>query len=161
ARVDRLGPPPYRVRAWARGYEEATRSGVVPGATPLRLRLERPATIAVTVTEPGGGKAAGATVLAAGTGLWPARSTTPHQEGPARIGGLHGGVYDLRAQLGDLVSRTEVAVPVQRGETKQVELALQPGKRVRVIVTDGEGDMAPPIKDADVVLVEEGLSSFP
>jgi hypothetical protein len=161
ARVDRLGPPPYRVRAWARGYDEVIRAGVVPGAVPLRLRLERPAALAVSVVEADGTPAAGATILAAGTGLWPARSTVAGPDGASRIGGLHGGVYDLKARLGDRVSRTELAVPVQRGEVKAVKLTLAPGRRVRVIVTDGEGEGAPPIKDADVVLVEEGLSSFP
>src|SRR5262249_12671805 len=41
------------------------------------------------------------------------------------------------------------------------KLTLEPGRRVLVTVTDGEGADAPPIKDASVVLVEEGLSSFP
>jgi len=36
ARVDRLGPPPYRVRASARGFADALRTGVVPGQAPLR-----------------------------------------------------------------------------------------------------------------------------
>lgn len=161
ARVDRLGPAPYRVRAWAKGYDEVSRSGVVPGAAPLRLRLERPATLVVTVVEPDGRPAAGATILAAGTGLWPARSTVTDAAGAARLGGLRGGVFDLQAHLGDEVSRTELAVAVKRGEVKEVKLTLEPGKRVRVLVTDGEGEGAPPVKDASVVLVEEGLSSFP
>jgi len=163
ARVDRLGPAPYRVRAWAKGYDEVTRAGVVPGAAPLRIRLERPAAIAVTVVEPDGKPAAGATVLAAGTGLWPARSTVADAQGAARIGGLRGGVFDLKARLGDEVSRTELAVPVKRGEVKEVKLTLEPGRRVRVVVTDGDGDGdgAPPVKDAAVVLAEEGLTSFP
>jgi protocatechuate 3,4-dioxygenase beta subunit len=161
ARVDRLGPAPYRVRVWAKGYDEVTRSGVVPGATPLRIRLERPAALTVTVVEPDGKPAAGATVLAAGTGLWPARSTVADAQGTAHIGGLRGGVFDLKAKLGDEVSRTELAVPVKRGEVKEVKLTLEPGRRVRVVVTDGDGDGAPPVKDAAVVLAEEGLTSFP
>ena len=161
ARVDRLGPAPYRVRAWAKGYDEVSRTGVVPGATPLRIRLERPATLAVTVVEPDGRPAVGATILAAGTGLWPARSTVTDAAGTARLGGLRGGVFDLQAHLGDEISRTELAVAVKRGEVKEVKLTLEPGERVRVIVTDGEGEGAPAIKDANVVLVEEGLSSFP
>jgi hypothetical protein len=160
-RVDRLGPPPYRVRAWARGYDEVVRAGVSPTATPLRIRLERPAALAVTVVDKDGHPAAGATVLAAGTGLWPARSTVADDQGAARITGLRGGGYDLKAQRGDDVSRTELAVAVKRGETKAVTLTLEPGKRVRVLVTDGDGDGAPPVRDASVVLVEEGLSSFP
>jgi hypothetical protein len=164
ARADRLGPAPYRVRAWARGYDETLRTGVVPGASPLRIRLERPGGLTVTVVAAGGEPAVGATVLAAGTGLWPARSTDTGEGGVAHIGGLHGGVYDLKAQRGDEVSRTELAVPVKRGEAREVKLILEPGKRVRVTVTDGEdqgGGGAPPLEDADVVLVEEGLSSFP
>lgn len=161
ARVDRLGPAPYRVRVWAKGFDEVTKSGVVPAATPLRIRLERPAALTVTVVEADGKPAAGATVLAAGTALWPARSTVTDDAGSARLGGLHGGVYDLKATRGDQVSRTELAVPVKRGEVKEVKLTLEAGRRVRVLVTDGDGEDAPPIKDAAVVLAEEGLTSFP
>jgi hypothetical protein len=161
ARVDRLGTPPYHVRVWSPGYEEVQKGGVVPGPTPLRIRLERPAAIAVSVVDAEGKPAPGATVLAAGTGLWPARSTTTGDDGGARIGGLRGGVYDLKAHLGDQVSRTELALPVKRGEVKEVKLTLEPGRRVRVVVGDGEGDDAPPVKDAGVVLAEEGLTSFP
>jgi protocatechuate 3,4-dioxygenase beta subunit len=161
ARVDRLGPPPYRVRAWAQGYDDVIKTGVVPGPTPLRIRLERPAAIAVHVVKSDGSPAPGATVLAAGSGLWPARSAVADAQGSTRIGGLRGGVYDLKARLGDDVSRTELALPVKRGESKEVTLKLEPGRRVRVTVTDGEGKDAPPIHEANVVLVEEGLSSFP
>ena len=168
ARVDRLGPPPYRVRAWARGYERGR---------PRRRRRSawrpRPCASAPSgrppwpsrSSSPDGRRppAAGVLRLAASTGLWPARQHARRRssEGAARIGGLHGGVYDLKAQLGEEVSRTELAVAVQRGEVREVKLTLEPGKRVRVLVTDGEGEGAPPIRDASVVLVEEGLSSFP
>jgi Carboxypeptidase regulatory-like domain/PDZ domain len=161
ARVDRLGPPPYRVRASARGFEETVRTGVVPGPAPLRLRLERPAALEVTVVDEAGRPAAGALVLAAGSGLWPSRSAAADDHGAVRISGLRGGVYDLKARLGDRVSPTELAVPVKRGETKQVELRIAEGKRVTVTVTDGPGEDAPVVKDASVVLAEEGLSSFP
>ncbi len=134
----------------------------IPGATPLRIRLERPAALVVAVVTPDGKPAAGATVLAAGTGLWPARSTVTGDAGTARIGGLHGGVYDLKARLGDLVSRTEVALPVKRGEARDgASSRSSRAGACRVTVTDGDGDGAPPVKAADVVLVEEGLSSFP
>lgn len=163
ARVDRLGPQPsqVRVRARARGFDDVTRAGVVPGQTPLRLRMERLATIDVSVVDEEGKPAAGATVLAAGTRLWPARSTIADEGGAARISGLHGGVYDLKARLGDKVSRTEVAVPLKRGEIKPVQLTLEKGKQVTVTVTDGDAEDASRVKDASVVLAEEGLSSFP
>jgi len=161
ARVDRLGPPPYRARASKRGYDDTVRGGVVPGAAPLRLRLERLATLVVSVKGSDGQPAKGATVLAAGTGLWPARSTLTGDDGKATISGLHGGAYDLMARLGDERSPTDFAVPARRGEVKQVELTLEKGKRVVVTVTDGAGDDAAPIKNASVVLAEQGLSSFP
>lgn len=161
ARVDRLGPPPYRLRVSARGFDDVNRTGVVPGPSPIRIRLERPGALVVAVAASDGSPAVGATVLAAGTGLWPARSTVVDDHGVTQITGLRGGVYELRAQRGNDVSRTEVAVAVKRGERKEVKLTLAPGKRVRVLVTDGAGTDAPVVKQASVVLVEEGISSFP
>jgi hypothetical protein len=161
ARVDRLGPSPYAVRVSARAYDDALRTGVVAGPTPLRIRLERLGALEVTVVGPDGKPAAGATVLAAGSGLWPPRSTETNQDGAARIAGLRGGVYDLKARRGELVSRTEIGILVRRGDVKQARLELVPGKRVRIKVTDGDGDRAPGVKDASVALVEDGLSSFP
>jgi hypothetical protein len=161
ARVDRLGPPPYRLRASARGFDDTLRAGVVPTSAPLRIRMERLAAIAVTVRNADGTEAKGATVLAAGTALWPARSVVVGDDGAAMIAGLHGGVYDLQARRGDEVSPTDFAVPVKRGEVKSVELKLGPGKRVKIRVTDGAGEDRPVVKGASVVLAEEGLSSFP
>ncbi len=161
ARVDRLGPPPYVVRVAAVGFDPVTRSAVSPGATPLRVRLERLASFVVTVVGPEDAPVAGATVLAAGPGLWPARSTTTGADGTARIGGLRGGVYDLKARSGELASATDVGVAAKRGEVRAVRLVLAQARRVRVTVTDGEGEDAPPVKEAAVVIVEEGLSSFP
>ncbi len=161
ARADRLGAPPYRVRVWARGYDDVFRSGVTPGPSPLRIKLERLATMVVTVVDEKGAAAPGATVLVAGTGLWPAQSTKTEDDGTATIHGLTGGSYDLVARRGDQASKTEIALPVRRGERKEVTLALGAAKRVRVTVTDGEGDGAPPIAGASVVLAEQGISSFP
>ena len=161
ARVDRLGAPPYRLRASARGYDDTFRAGVVPTSAPLRIRMERLAAIEVLVRNADGTPAQGATVLAAGTALWPARSVVVGDSGTATIAGLHGGVYDLQARRGDEVSPTDFAVPVQRGEVKSVELKLEPGKRVKIHVTDGAGEDRPDVKGASVVLAEAGLSSFP
>jgi protocatechuate 3,4-dioxygenase beta subunit len=161
ARVDRLGPPPWRVRVSARGYDDATRTGVAPGAGPLRVRLERLGAIAVRVVDGQGETVPGATVLAAGSGLSPARSTVTDMTGGARIAGLRPGVYDVEARLGDKVSPTEMGIALARGETREVKLVLESGRLVRVTVHDGTGDGAPPIADASVVLAPQGLSSFP
>lgn len=161
ARFDRLGPAPYLVRGTAPGFEEILRTGIVPGPAPLRLRMARLGALTVRVLDVARRPVEGATVLAAGTGLWPARSTQTDATGAARIAGLRDGVYDLKARRGDDVSPTELAVPVKRGEGKEIELVLEAGRSVRILVTDGDGEDAPPVKGASVVLVEHGLSSFP
>jgi protocatechuate 3,4-dioxygenase beta subunit len=161
ARLDRLAAPPYVLRTSAPGYDESTRTGLVAGPTPLRVRLTRLGSIEVTVLGVEGEPVEFATVLAAGSGLWPARSTETDARGRAHLAGLRAGVYDLKARLGDLVSPTEIAIALKRGETREVTLTLEAGRRVRVLVTDGEGDEAPPVAGASVVLTEGGLSSFP
>jgi hypothetical protein len=165
ARFERLGPGPWVVRARARGYEEVTRSGVLPGTAPLRIRMEKLGALEVSVVDAEGQAAGGATVLAAGTALWPARSAQTDVTGKVRISGLRGGVYDLKARAGDLVSLTEVGVALKRGEVKAVTLHLVQGRSVVITVTDGErvadGPDPPVVPGASVALVEEGLSSFP
>ncbi|EYF03573.1 carboxypeptidase regulatory-like domain-containing protein [Chondromyces apiculatus] len=160
-RFDRLGPAPYGVRGAAAGFEETVRTGIMPGPFPLRLKLDRLGALTVRVIDGAGVPAEGAEVLAAGTGLWPARRTTTDASGRVHIAGLRTGVYDLKAQRGDNVSTTAFAVPVEQGAGKEVELVLMPGRRVRVLVTDGEGTNASTVKNASVVLAENGLSSFP
>ncbi|WP_437674965.1 carboxypeptidase regulatory-like domain-containing protein [Sorangium sp. So ce131] len=161
ARFDRLGAAPYVVRASALGFEDTVRTGIVPGPLPLRIRMDRLGALTVRVVDAAGQPADGATVLAAGTGLWPARSTVTDASGAARIAGLRDGVYDLKARRGAEVSATAFAVPVRRGEGKEVKLVLGPGRHVRLLVTDGDGEDAPGVKGANVVLVEQGLSAFP
>lgn len=158
-RLDRLGPPPYEVTVRAAGFDPVVRE--VAAAVPLRVRLVTLGALSVRVLAPGGEPAGGATVLVAGTGLWPAQSTQADAAGRARIGGLRAGVYDLMASDGELVSRTELAVPLARGENREVTLELAPGRRVALTVVDGPEDDAKPVADADVVAAPGGLSPFP
>ena len=161
ARMDRLGAPPYAVRVSASGYETVTRDGVVPGPSSTKIRLERPATVIAHVRTPTGEAAPGVSVLAVGTGLWPPRSTETDNVGEARISGLAGGMYALKARGGNTVSRTEVAISVARGERRDVNLLLEPGRRLHVAVADAEVQPAACLAGASVVVAEEGLSSFP
>lgn len=162
---DRLGPPPYLVSATSPGYEQVVRSGVFPGRAPLRIKLERLGGIEVTVIDTDGMPAEGATVLASGPGLWPMRSATTDAHGRVLISGLRAGVYDFKARHQSKVSRTEIAWPIARGAVEKLELSLEPGRMIKVLVSDGdvdpEGREPPVIPDASVVLVEDGLSSFP
>lgn len=161
ARIDRLGQGPFTVRVSADGYDDVVRSGVATENGPLKIKLERLGTLLVSVMGLDGAPAAHAEVLAAGTGLWPARAAETDDTGTVRISGLSEGAFDLKARLGDAVSPTETAVRLKRGEEKQVTLTLNPGRRVRILVRDGEESDAAPVKGASVLLVEQGLSSFP
>lgn len=161
ARIDRLPPGPYTVRVSADGYDDVVRSGITVENGPLRIKLERLGAIVVSVVGIDGAPAAGAEVLAAGTGLWPPRSATTGDDGTVRLAGLADGAFDLKARKGDAVSATEIAVRLKRGEEKRVSLVLAPGRHVLVKVTDGEGPDAPVVPAASVLLVEHGLSSFP
>ncbi|HEX7671973.1 MAG TPA: carboxypeptidase regulatory-like domain-containing protein, partial [Polyangiaceae bacterium] len=154
----RLGPGPFKFRVMARGYEPEVRSDVVGGAT---VTLRRASALAVTVTNLEGHAVPHATVLVAGSGLWPARSLETDAEGRARVSGIGAGAYDVKAIAGPLVSKTELGVKVERGETHAVSVVLVPGRMIPIVVTDGEGDHPHLVRDADVVLVEGGISSFP
>jgi len=162
---ERLGPAPYLVSATAPGYERVVRSGVFPGRVPLRIKLERLGGIEITVVDTDGTVVEGATVLASGPGLWPMRSTTTDVGGQAVISGLRAGVYDFKARHGTKVSRTEIAWPIKRGKVEKLEISLEHGRMIRVLVSDGdvdpEGREPPSIAHASVVLAEDGLSSFP
>jgi hypothetical protein len=156
ARVGRLGPPPWVVTARAAGYEEVVQRGV--GVSGLRVMLRKLGAIAVRVTEPGGAPAAGARVVLAGASLWPARAAETGGDGVVRVGSLASGAYALRATKGDLVSPVELAVPLARGEEKELALRLAPGVRVTARVEDDAGE---PVAAARVTLAEGGLSPFP
>lgn len=162
---DRLGPPPWSVAASADGYDPIARSGVYSAAAPLELRLTKLGGFEVQVVDANGEPSAFAEVLISGPGIWPARSTETDATGTVLVTGLYTGVYDLKARLGDLVSKTDFSVPLARGKIIERTLVLEEGRYVTVHVTDGaprdDASEADPVENADVVLVEEGLSSFP
>jgi hypothetical protein len=164
ASLGRLGPPPWNVTAAAEGFDAVQRSGIYPGAT-LELRLERLGGFEVTVLDVDGEPAPFAEVLLSGPGIWPARTTVTDAAGKATITALHQGLYDLKARLGDRVSKTDFSVPLSRGQIAVRELRLEEGRYLTVRVTDGppRDDRPEPdsVEGADVILVEEGLSAFP
>lgn len=158
ATVGRLGAAPYVVKVSAKGYESATLRGIT---APVVVKLRRLGALLVTVVEGTDQPAAGATVTLSGTSLWPARRVTTNARGQANVHGLLAGSFDLRAIKGDLISRTEQSVALARGEQRTVKLQLIQGRKVTVLVTDGEGEPFVPVPNADVVVTEGGLSSFP
>jgi S1-C subfamily serine protease len=158
AHFTRLGPAPWTVKASAPGYESVTQSGVEADVT---LVLRRLATLEVHVVMPSGAPAPGASVVIAGSTLWPARRAETDSGGVAHIAGLLAGSYDLKAQKGDLVSETLVGYQLERGADGSATLRLGPGRLITAYVTDDDEDHPSPVGDADVVLSEGGLSSFP
>jgi hypothetical protein len=158
ARIGRLGPGPYNVKASAPGYESVSRAGV---SGEVQLSLRRLGSITVRVRLPDGRPAPLANVEVGGATLWPARSTQADANGNCKIGGLLAGSYDLRASQGSQVSRVVMGFLLDRGEDQEVTLVLEPGRFVTALVTDGHGPNPHLVSGADVVLAEEGLSSFP
>ena len=163
ARFERLPPAPYTVNVAAQGYEPITRASVFPGREPLTIKLLKLGGFDVRVEDPDGAPAEGATVLISGPGLWPARSATTGEDGIAVITGLAAGVYDIKARQGGLVSRTDLSIPLRRGETVDRTVRLESGRSVSVRVVDASsrGDVPDPVDKAHVVVSEEGLSAFP
>ena len=135
-----------------------SRAGV-HGAVTIRLR--RLASLEVAVLGLDGKPATGATVMIAGPTLWPARSAITDNAGLARITGLLAGSFDLRASLGNAVAPTMFGFDLARGANEKVTLQLEVGRTVIALVTDGEGPSPIVVPNADVVLAEAGLSSFP
>jgi hypothetical protein len=158
AELRRLGKGPLSVKASAPGYESVTRAGV---SGTVELALRRLGSLTVHVRLADGTPAAGAQVEIGGATLWPARSSLADAAGDCKIAGLLPGSYDLRATLEGQVSRVLVGLLLGRGEDQQVTLTLEPGRFVTALVTDGSGPNPHLVPNADVVLAEEGLSSFP
>jgi hypothetical protein len=158
ARLARLPPPPWSVRAHAAGFESARAEDV---RRDLRLVLRRLSGLDVRVIDGGGEPVAGASVLIAGASLWPARRAETDADGLARLRALPEGSYDLRATRDQRASATLHGFELGRGVEESVTLTLAPGRMITALVTDGDAEAAPVVPGADVVLVEGGVASFP
>ena len=158
AHFTRLAAAPWSIKVSAPGYESVSRAGV-RGAIAVTLR--RLASLEVAVLGVDGQPAPGATVMIAGPTLWPARSAVSDSKGLARITGLLAGSYDLRASLDANVAPTLLGFELTRGANEKLTLRLEPGRTVIALVTDGGGPSPLVVANADVVLAEAGLSSFP
>lgn len=152
-------PPPIRAALDAPLEEPKQAETSEPIAEPSAQ--DEQSAIEVTVISPSGAKVGGATVLAVGVGMWPARKTETGPDGNARIAGLEPGVYDLRAVHGDDVVRAPVTIVLSRDSTEKSTLRLVKGRHLKVRVVDGESDRPVPVPSASVVLAENGLSPFP
>lgn len=155
----RLPAGPWSLFAAAPGYQSTTRTEVSGDST---VQLRRLASLDVRVVDSAGEPVAAAGVVIAGSTLWPARRAVTDAQGLARIRGLDEGSYDLRATAGTQISAPLQGFELARGASETLTLRLQPGRMVTAVVVDGGAGPSPPgVPGADVVLVEDGIGSFP
>ncbi len=157
--IDTIVPgAPVRVEVAAEGYETASRRAVLLRARPqpIRLVLRRTGTIAGVVRGVGGAVVAGASVMLAGSGVWPPRSVETDAAGAYRIAGIPAGVYELRAGRAELVGEPREGVELEPGATVRADFELTRGATLHAIVVDADADQ--PLAGAEVVVAEEALA---
>lgn len=157
--IDTLGAGEYRVEASAGGHASTAREGIAAGAEPLRLVLERVGLVAGRVVRPDGRAASDATVVIAGSGLWPARQTEADADGSFRIAELPPGVYEVRAFEGDLVASPRRGLEVEPGVPAYLTFALTEGAALRGVVRDASSGKA--ISGAEITISAEALDIAP
>lgn len=156
---DALGPAPYAVEIDAPGFGRKVLPELTGGDSPLFVKLEREAQLVVQLVDSSGARVPEATVLIAGGTLSLAKSALSNDEGQVTFSGLSGGFYEVRASRGSEVTEVGDGVLLAPGEHRELALHLVEGAFVEILVTDG--DSLTPVAEADVALVEGGLSSFP
>lgn len=156
---------PVRIEVAADGYETASRRAVLLRATtpPLRLVMRRTGTIAGVVRGPGAGPSgpgvAGATVVLAGSGVWPPRSVETDAAGAYRIAGVPGGVYEVRASRAELVAEPREGLDLLPGGSATVDLLLAQGATLHAVVLDADAEV--PLAGAELIVAEDALAFSP
>lgn len=156
--VDTLLPGRYEVRASAAGHAARSQAGVEPGAD-LRLALERVGLVSGRVVGPDGAAAPGATLVIAGSGIWPARAVMAGEDGRFRIDDVPPGVYEVRAHHGALVAPPRRGLTVEPGSPVYLTFALTEGVVLRGIVRDSATGR--PVAGAQVTASAEALDVAP
>lgn len=155
--VDTLLAGRYEVRATAAGHAPRSQADVEPGAD-LRLVLERVGLVSGRVMGPGGAVAE-ATVVIAGSGIWPARHVTADEDGRFRIAEVPPGVYEVRAHHGSLVAEPRRGLTVEAGSPVHLTFVLAEGVVLRGIVRDSATGR--PVAGAQVTASAEALDVAP
>ncbi|MBK8169070.1 MAG: carboxypeptidase regulatory-like domain-containing protein [Sandaracinaceae bacterium] len=149
-----------RVAVSATGFEAATRRSVpTAGAAPLRIDLLRTGVIAGHVRDAAGNAVASATIVLAGSGVWPARQVHAGADGAYHIEGVPGGVYEVRAHQGELVADPREGLMLDPGARIDVDLVLLPGLTLSGVVMDADGNA--PLASVEVLVTEDALSFSP
>lgn len=149
-----------RVSVSAEGFESTSRRSVpTAGAAPLRIDLLRTGTIAGHVRDLAGQAIGYATIVLAGSGVWPPRQVHTAADGAYNIPGVPGGVYEVRAHQGNLVADPREGLLLDPGARVDADLVLQPGVTLNGVVLDADADA--PIAGVEVLVTEEALSFSP
>lgn len=150
----------YTVDVSAEMHERSVRRKIrVPSGEPIKIILRRAASISGRIIQADDKPAAGATVLIAGSGIWPARNVKAGDRGLFEIVGLPSGVYEVRASLGDSVSKPKQGLEIEPGSKNSLTLKLIPGVSLKGKVFDAVNDE--PIKNAEVTVGEDSLCFIP
>ncbi len=158
-RIEHLHPGSHRVEVMENGAETLRRVGVPAPTEGLTLRVRALASLEGVVRDAHGAAARGATVLLAGSGVWPARTLTVLDDGRFVAPNLPGGVYELRASRDDAVAEPLAPLLLDPGQHREVTLSLGPGATLGGVVLDGQTRR--PVAGAEVVVGEETLSTTP
>jgi hypothetical protein len=155
---DTLREGSYRLEARAPGFDGITRDSVSVGSN-VRLVLGRVGRVAGRIVRPDGAPAEGATVIIAGSGLWPARQASSGDDGRFVLADIPAGIYEVRAFRGDLVAVPMRGLVVEEGEPRYLTFNLRPGAAIRGVVRDATTDQ--PIAAAEVTVSLEELDAAP
>lgn len=156
---DELEAGTWRLEVAEAGYEPLQRVGVPAPSPPVALTVRALASIEGVVRTVHGDGARGASVLLAGSGVWPPRVITVFDDGRFLLPSLPAGVYELRASRDEDVSEPVAPLVLDPGDHRDVTLALGAGAALAGTVLDAVSRQ--PIPGARVVVAEDALSTTP
>ncbi|MBX3270948.1 MAG: carboxypeptidase regulatory-like domain-containing protein [Sandaracinaceae bacterium] len=157
--IDTLHAGAHALTVDAAGYGPVARSGVEPGGDRLRVELARVGSVAGRVVAEDGTPRADATILLAGSGIWPARQARSDADGSFRFAAVPPGTYEARAHSGTLVAEPRRGIEVEPGTRAFLTLTLRSGAVLTGIVTDY--DTGRPLAGVEITVAAEALDVAP
>lgn len=155
---DTLFEGAYHLDLWAPGHASISRPDVETGAEPLRVTMERVATVAGRVVNPDGSPADRARVVIAGSGLWPARQVETDERGHFRFSAIPPGVYEVRTFSDRAVADPRRGLVVEPGGRSFLTFSLREGVVLHGLVLD---HAAHPIAGAEITVAGDTLDAAP
>lgn len=157
--IDTLHAGSHALRVGARGHGAVARPGVEPGDPQLRLVLPRVGSIAGRVVGEDGAPRAEATVVVAGSGIWPARQVATDADGRFVFSAVPPGTYEARAHAAQLVAEPRRGIEVEPDTRAFLTFVLRPGAVLVGIVTDSDTEEG--IAGAEITVSSESLDVAP